>query len=182
MAIKFFLMSLMVAAFQLQLAAQEFTKNVRFDDNWKFYRGKPEGAETPGFDDSKWRMLDLPHDWSIEDLPNQGLSTLSNGKTRIISGPFDSEAIGAHNTGYTIGGPLGATAFDRAEERRIELMKNAGFNAIRTAHNPPSTAFLDACDRLGMLVIEEAFDVWMVGWRSDDYHVYFKDDMAWIRR
>ena len=46
-------------------------------------------------------------------------------------------------------GPLGAAAIDRAEERRVELLKAAGFNAIRTSHNPPSPAFLDACDRLG---------------------------------
>ncbi len=57
-------------------------------------------------------------------------------------------------------GLLGAAAIDRAEERRIELMKAHGFNAIRTAHNPPSPAFLDACDRLGMLVMDEAFDCW----------------------
>ena len=57
-------------------------------------------------------------------------------------------------------GPLGAAAYDRAEERRVELMKASGFNSIRCAHNPPSPAFLDACDRLGMLVIDEAFDMW----------------------
>jgi beta-galactosidase len=57
-------------------------------------------------------------------------------------------------------GPLGAAAFDRAEERRVELLKGAGFNAVRTAHNVPSTAFLDACDRLGLLVLDEPFDVW----------------------
>jgi len=72
-------------------------------------------------------------------------------------------------------GPLGAAAFDRAEERRVELMKDAGFNAIRCGHNPPSSVFLDACDRLGMLVIDEAFDVWERGWLPDDYHLYFKD-------
>ena len=57
-------------------------------------------------------------------------------------------------------GPLGSKAYDRAEERRVELLKASGFNAIRCAHNPPSPAFLDACDRLGMLVIDEAFDMW----------------------
>jgi beta-galactosidase len=57
-------------------------------------------------------------------------------------------------------GPLGAAAFDRAEERKVELLKTAGDNAVRTAHNPPSTAFLDACDRLGLLVLDEPFDVW----------------------
>jgi|GEM_PF-640587 len=399
-----FIIFLIIAAFQLQLAAQEFIRTTRFDDNWKFYRGKTEGAENPGFDDSKWRALNLPHDWSIEDLP----ASLSLSAT----GPFDANAIGGTHTGFTSGGtgwyrkhfllpealrekivtilfdgiymnadiwingfhlgnhpygytpfwydisrylyfgkqenviavqvknegdnsrwysgsgiyrhvvltitdkmrivpwgvfisttsadsskaelnlvatvenrttekkqiqfnveivdpesrtvsskkmttlishsvqsklkfqitvldpqlwsidspslykavctifqgdsildvtettfgirslrfdtergfflngqhlklkggalhadngPLGAVAFDRAEERRVELMKQAGFNTIRTAHNPPSSAFLDACDRLGMLVVEEAFDVWNVGWRPDDYQVYFKD-------
>ncbi|WP_062203205.1 glycoside hydrolase family 2 TIM barrel-domain containing protein [Demequina salsinemoris] len=57
-------------------------------------------------------------------------------------------------------GPLGGAAIGRAEERRIELLKAAGFNAIRTAHNPASPAMLDACDRLGMLVMDEAFDMW----------------------
>jgi beta-galactosidase len=72
-------------------------------------------------------------------------------------------------------GPLGAKAYDRAEERKVELLKESGFNAIRCSHNPPSPAFLDACDSLGMLVIDEAFDVWNVGKNPYDYHLYFKD-------
>ena len=72
-------------------------------------------------------------------------------------------------------GPLGAAAFDRAEERKAELLKAAGFNAVRTAHNPPSTAFLDACDRLGLLVLDEPFDVWTVSKRKYDYARFFKD-------
>ncbi len=72
-------------------------------------------------------------------------------------------------------GPLGSAAFDRAEERRVELMKASGFNAIRCAHNPPSPAFLDACDRLGMLIIDEAFDMWRQPKNQDDYHLYFDD-------
>ena len=84
-------------------------------------------------------------------------------------------------------GPLGAAAFDRAEERRVEILKAAGFNAVRTAHNPPSSAFLDACDRLGMLVLDEAFDTWEHPKNSQDYHLYFNDwwqrDVdAWIMR
>jgi len=74
-------------------------------------------------------------------------------------------------------GPLGAAAIDRAEERKVELMKANGFNAIRTSHNPPSPAFLDACDRLGILVIDEGFDQWneaKIG-NDQDYHLYFKD-------
>jgi beta-galactosidase len=72
-------------------------------------------------------------------------------------------------------GPLGAAAFDRAEERRVQMLKDSGFNAIRSSHNPPSPAFLDACDRLGMLVMDEAFDCWSKGKNPFDYSVSFKD-------
>ncbi len=84
-------------------------------------------------------------------------------------------------------GPLGAAAFDRAEFRRVELLKAAGFNAIRTAHNPPSSAFLDACDQLGMLVMDEAFDGWASAKLKHDYSEDFagwaeKDVEAMVRR
>jgi beta-galactosidase len=72
-------------------------------------------------------------------------------------------------------GPLGAAAFDRAEERKVELLKAAGFNAVRTAHNPPSPAFLDACDRLGLLVLDEPFDVWTKSKAKYDYARFFND-------
>lgn len=410
--LKYSFLFALIAILYLPVFSQEFPRETSFDENWKFFRGRVGGAEKPGFDDTKWCTLNLPHDWSIEDLPNQGAFKLSNGKTQIVSGPFDSEALGAYNTGYTVGGtgwyrkhftlpknlegkvisilfdgvymnadvwinghhlgnypygytafgfelsgflnfgdkeniiavevknegvnsrwysgsgiyrhvfletkekvhvtrwgtfittenadslnaiidiettvnnydtqnadvdlvcsifnsqlqkvaeqklstqlyrhlpstltlklnvanpqlwspdspslykaecsivkdgkvidktvttfgirtfrfdsekgfilngkplkmkggamhanngPLGAVANDRAEERRVELMKAAGFNAVRCAHNPPSSVFLNACDRLGMLVIDEAFDVWLKGWRDQDYHVYFND-------
>ena len=72
-------------------------------------------------------------------------------------------------------GPLGSKAYDRAEERRIELLKASGFNAVRCSHNPPSPAFLDACDRLGMLVLDEAFDMWRIANNPYDYHLYFDE-------
>ena len=72
-------------------------------------------------------------------------------------------------------GCLGAAAFNRAEERRVELLKAAGFNAIRTSHNPPSEEFLNACDRLGMMVIDEAFDGWREQKNKYDYAMYFND-------
>lgn len=72
-------------------------------------------------------------------------------------------------------GPLGAMAFDRAEERKIELHKQLGFNALRISHNPPSPALLDACDRLGILVIDEAFDVWQHGHFAEDYSKRFDE-------
>jgi beta-galactosidase len=72
-------------------------------------------------------------------------------------------------------GLLGAASYDRAEERKIELMKASGYNAIRCAHNPPAPAMLDACDRLGMLVIDETFDCWRTGKNPNDYHLHFED-------
>ncbi|MFZ6029795.1 MAG: sugar-binding domain-containing protein [Chloroflexota bacterium] len=72
-------------------------------------------------------------------------------------------------------GVLGAQSFPRAEERKVELLKASGFNAIRCAHNPPAQAMLDACDRLGMLVIDEAFDCWRIGKNHYDYHTIFED-------
>ncbi len=76
-------------------------------------------------------------------------------------------------------GPLGAAAFDRAEERRVELLKAAGHNAVRTAHNPPSTSFLDACDRLGLLVLDEPFDMWRAHKTKFDYGSDFDE---WWKR
>lgn len=72
-------------------------------------------------------------------------------------------------------GPLGAMAIDRAEERRVEILKSHGYNAIRTSHNPVSPAFLDACDKLGVLVMNEAFDCWAEGKNPQDYHLFFND-------
>ena len=72
-------------------------------------------------------------------------------------------------------GCLGAAAFDRAEERRVELLKSAGFNAIRTSHNPPSEAFLNACDKIGMMVIDESFDGWKESKTPYDYSRIFDE-------
>jgi beta-galactosidase len=70
-------------------------------------------------------------------------------------------------------GLLGAAAFASAEERRVALLKRTGFNAIRTSHNPPSRAFLEACDRLGLLVIDEFVDMWELPKPLNGYNRYF---------
>lgn len=70
---------------------------------------------------------------------------------------------------------LGARAYPRAEERKVMLLKEAGYNALRFAHNPPSAAMLDACDRIGMYVIDESFDCWRHGKNDLDYHLFFED-------
>jgi beta-galactosidase len=92
-----------------------------------------------------------------------------NGKTVKLRG-----ACIHHDNGI-----IGAATFERAEERRVELLKAAGFNAIRSAHNPLSRAMLNACDRLGLLVMDETFDTWTVGKTSQDYSRHF--DEWWER-
>ncbi len=84
---------------------------------------------------------------------------LLNGQKVLING-----ACLHHDDGI-----LGAMAFDAAEIRKVRQMKEAGFNLIRTSHNPTTRAFLDACDSLGMLVIGEAFDGWRTAKNPYDY-------------
>lgn len=79
-------------------------------------------------------------------------------------------------------GLLGAASYAPAEWRKAELLKEAGFNAVRCAHNPPSPAFLRACDHLGLMVIDEAFDNWRASKTDNDYSIYFdeyfEDDLS----
>ena len=72
-------------------------------------------------------------------------------------------------------GVLGAAAYPAAEERKVRLLKACGFNAIRTAHNPPSLAFLEVCARLGVIVMDEAFDTWRIPKLHNDYHLFFDE-------
>lgn len=134
------------------------------------------------------------HLWSVDD---PDLYTLTS---QVLAGPriwdaertiFGIRSISIDSTnGFRLNGEpmklkggcvhhdnglLGSASYDRAEARKIELMKAAGFNAIRCAHNPPAPAMLDACDRLGMLVIDETFDCWRMGKNINDYHLYFED-------
>ena len=89
---------------------------------------------------------------------------LLNGQPRTMKGGCIHHDLGI----------LGAADHAAAERRRIRLMKESGFDAIRAAHNPFGPAFLDACDELGMLVVEEAFDEWVMGRTSFGLHVTFE--------
>jgi beta-galactosidase len=77
-------------------------------------------------------------------------------------------------------GSVGAAVPERVWERRLELLKAMGCNGIRTSHNPPAPGFLDLCDRMGVLVMDEAFDEWRVSkTRNNGYARYFND---WYER
>lgn len=72
------------------------------------------------------------------------------------------------------GGAVGAAVPLGVWERRLSLLRDLGVNAIRTAHNPPAPEFLDLCDRMGFLVMDEFFDCWTKGKNKFDYHLHFK--------
>ena len=84
-------------------------------------------------------------------------------------------------------GPIGAVANDRAIERQLEILKQMGCNAIRTSHNPPAPKLLELCDRMGFLVMDEAFDEWKKSKRKMGYGRFFdewseEDLVAMLRR
>jgi beta-galactosidase len=75
-------------------------------------------------------------------------------------------------------GCLGVAVPDRSYERRLEILKEFGCNAIRCSHNPPSPEFLDMCDRMGFLVIDEAFDKWKSGYYEKFFDSCWKQDIG----
>ena len=188
------------------------TKRKQYIDEWSVSVATPDihtvniKAEVVMADGSrkpieKTLHVEQPHLWSPDDpylytttieaegdvLPvTYGIRTIEysaekgfvlNGKPILING-----ACVHHDDGV-----LGAMAFDAAEIRKVKLMKEAGFNLIRTSHNPTTRAFLDACDSLGMLVIDEAFDGWRTQKTPYDYSTlidscYRADIQAMVKR
>ncbi|MCM1368722.1 MAG: glycoside hydrolase family 2, partial [Roseburia sp.] len=73
-------------------------------------------------------------------------------------------------------GILGARSYPEAEERKVRLLKEYGYNAIRSAHNPAAKSLLDACDRLGMLVMDEYCDMWYIHKNKYDYASYLENE------
>ncbi len=139
-----------------------------------------------------------PRLWSVENpvLYRVVTEVLSGGKvtdryetvTGIRSFVFDSEQgfilngkpmkiLGVCN--HHDLGCLGAAVNTRAIERQLEILKAMGCNGIRTSHNPPAPELLDLCDRMGFIVMDEAFDVWKVSKTEFDYHLDFDE---WYRR
>ena len=90
---------------------------------------------------------------------------LLNGERVPLNGVCDHHDLGA----------LGSAINTRALERQVQLLKEMGCNAIRTSHNPPAPELLEVCDRLGMVVMDEAFDCWSRQKTRNDYHLLFPD-------
>ena len=110
---------------------------------------------------------------SIEYSPQFGLKV--NGEKTILKGIANHHTLGA----------LGAAAYPRAIAKRLELLKEFGFNHVRTSHNPYSTQFLDLCDSLGILVVDELYDKWLTqyaGGRTEWVNLWQHDVPEFIRR
>src|SRR6266498_1801881 len=90
---KLFLFSLLFFSLTLSSNAQRI--QTLFDSSWKFYKGDVTNGEKENINDNDWRNVELPHDWSIEDLPDQSDSVI---------GPFTTKSIGSTSTGYVVGG------------------------------------------------------------------------------
>ena len=88
-----------------------------------------------------------------------------NGQHVKLNGVCDHHDLGA----------LGSALNVRALQRQLEILKEFGVNAIRTSHNPPAPELLDLCDRMGFVVMDEAFDCWAEGKNRNDYHVLYAD-------
>lgn len=92
-----------------------------------------------------------------------------NGKSLKILGVCNHHDLGS----------LGAAVNYRALERQLELLKEMGCNGIRTSHNPPAPELLELCDKMGFIVLDEAFDMWKKGKTLFDYHLYWDE---WHKR
>jgi beta-galactosidase len=102
---------------------------------------------------------------------------LLNGQHLKLHGVCDHHDLGA----------LGTAVNRRATERQLQILKAAGVNAIRTSHNPPSPELLEFADRMGFLVMDEAFDMWRIAKNPNDYSKYFdqwseRDVRDFVRR
>jgi len=90
-----------------------------------------------------------------------------NGKKVNVNGVCNHHDLGALGSAFNV----------RAAERQLELLKEMGCNAIRTSHNPPAPELLDLCDKMGFLVMDEAFDAWITPKKPLDYNKIFS---AWV--
>ena len=110
---------------------------------------------------------------TVEIGPDFGLRL--NGRKVLLKGIANHHSLGA----------LGAAAYPKAMEKRLKLLKEFGFNHVRTSHNPYSTSFLDLCDEMGILVVDELYDKWLdqyIGGRTPWTSLWPYDLPEWIKR
>ncbi len=131
-------------------------------------------AENPNLYDITVKLLD--NDTVIDEaVERTGIRTLTiDAENGLLVNGKEVKLRGAcihHDHG-----PLGASSYKKAELRRAKTLKEAGFNAIRTAHNSFNKAFLDACDEVGLYVMHETFDSWINKKTDYDYALYFEQE------
>ena len=137
--------------------------------------------------------LDAPHLYTLTAFAGEDSDSTSFGVRTITVDAVNGLRLNGRTVKLKGGclhhdnGILGAAAHRDSEYRKIRLHKENGFNAIRFAHNPPSKEILDACDELGLLVIDEAFDVWNMEKDCYDFSQYFESEWetelaAFLRR
>lgn len=110
---------------------------------------------------------------TIEYSPEFGMKL--NGKKVLLKGIANHHSLGA----------LGAAAYPRAIEKRLQLLKEFGFNHVRTSHNPYSKSFLDLCDKYGFLVVDELYDKWLTqftGGRTEWINLWQYDVPEFVKR
>lgn len=150
--------------------------------------------------------LDNPRFWDIDDPHLYGVSTVVAQDEKVfdqVENRFGIRTVEwTANNGFRLNGrrvplqgvcmhhdlgALGTAVNVRAMQRQLEILRDMGVNAIRTAHNPPAPEWLDLCDEMGILVVDEVFDVWERAKVPNDYHRFFpewheRDLVAFVRR
>jgi len=182
---------------ELGTMADAFVRVDLKDRNGKIAASAKQDISIPGDSERVIRMrLNIlnPYLWS-EESPNLYIAeiTVESGKkvADVLNQSFGIRSLEfSAKHGFLLNGKamklkggclhhdnglLGAAAYRRAEERKVEILKAGGFNAVRCAHNPPSESFLDACDRLGILVIDEFTDMWEWYKNPQDYSRFFRE-------
>lgn len=163
----------------VEITADEGATVVIYDGDTLIASGKPGRYEIPN---AKLWSAEHPHLYTAAaTLGNETIET-TFGIRSLTWSAQDGLCVNGERVLLRGGcihhdnGILGACGFKDAEERRVRILKEAGYNAIRSAHNPMSRAMLDACDRLGMYVMDEAFDGWYIPKTYHDYARIFDEE------
>ncbi len=166
------------------------------DKNNKAVGSKTRTVEVPALgkiSTGAWINVENPMKWDIEtpNMYTMKTEVKLNGTTvDLDETPFGIRSIEFNTEGFFLNGrkirfngvclhhdngALGSALYERADERKLQIMKDMGVNAIRTSHNPPAPEFLDLCDKLGLVVLDEIFDGWEIPKTENDYGLFFDE-------